>query len=184
MSLSIGDRFPEVLSAAGQGADWAWAELYRDLAPAVLRFLVSQGAAEPEDCLGECFVQLVRNLPQFRGDEQAFRAWVFQIARHRVVDEWRSTRRRPVTPSAEVAAAQDRVAAAEPADHPVVEQSFIDEVLARLSPDQRAVLTLRVLDGFSVEETGRILQRSAGSVRVLQHRALKTLKRLLTVRVR
>ena len=67
--MPIGPRFPQVLSSASEGADWAWAELYRELSPALLRYLARQGAADPEDCLGECFVHMVRRLPAFEGDE-------------------------------------------------------------------------------------------------------------------
>lgn len=173
------DDFAHVLEAAQQGADWAWAELYDAFAPSLLRFITSQGAAEPSDCLGECFVQVVRNLPTFTGDEAAFRAWLFLLARNRVVDEWRATRRRPSSPSDEVERLHEARHHSAPADATIGQQQSVEQILARLNPDQRAVITLRVLDEFSVEETARILGKSAGSVRVIQHRAIKQLKNVL-----
>jgi len=179
--MALGDRFPHVLSAAVDGADWAWAELYREFAPSLLRFIASQGAAEPEDCLGECFVQVVRNLPSFTGEEAAFRAWLFRVARNRVVDAWRAARRRPVAPTDDVAAVHETRHQQEPADASLTRRYAVEDVLALLSEDQRAVLVLRVLDQFSVEETAVILNRSPGAVRVLQHRALKSLREVLVV---
>lgn len=176
LPVAIGERFSSVLSAAREGADWAWAELYDELAPRLLRFIASQGAIEPEDCLGECFLQLVRNLPTFTGDEDSFRAWVYLLARNRVVDEWRAAGRRPVTPSGELVALQQHRRPAEAADAPLARRDTIAGILTRLTPDQRAVLVLRVLDGFSVAETAVILGRSPGAVRVLQHRALRHLR--------
>jgi RNA polymerase sigma-70 factor, ECF subfamily len=175
--VSLGDRFPETLAAAAEGADWAWAALYRDLAPVLLRFLTSMGAAEPEDALAECFLQLVRNLPRFDGDEAAFRAWAFQVARHRVYDTWRAAGRRPNAPTGNVQALHERAFQHEPADAKAIEAAAVEEILGRLTRDQRAVLTLRVLDRFSVEETAQILGRSPGAIRVLQHRAVKVLRR-------
>ena len=173
--MAIGERFPQVLCAAREGAEWAWAELYDEFAPRLLRFIASQGAAEPEDCLGECFLQVVRNLPTFSGDEAGFRSWVYLLARNRVVDQWRAAGRRPVTSGDLVDLHQHR-RPSEAADAPLARQDAIEDILAHLNPDQRAVVVLRVVDGFSVEETAVILRRSPGAVRVLQHRAIRNLR--------
>ena len=177
--MALGERFPEVLRAAGEGADWAWAEVYREYAPSLLRFITSQGAAEPEDCLGECFVQLVRNLSSFVGDEPAFRAWLFRIARNRLVDSWRAARRRPAVPSTDVEILHESRQQHEPADAELTRRQAVEDVLALLGEDQRAVIVLRVIEQFSVEETAEILERSPGAVRVLQHRALRNLREVL-----
>lgn len=176
------DDFDRVLSAAKQGADWAWAAIYDEFAPGLLRFIASQGAAEPSDCLGECFVQVVRNLPGFTGDEGAFRAWLFLLARNRVVDEWRATRRRPSSASEDVERLHEARHHAAAADATLGQDQSVERILACLKPDQRAVITLRVLDEFSVEETAKILGKSAGAVRVIQHRAIKQLKAVLDTR--
>lgn len=179
LTVALGDRFPQLLAAAAEGDEPAWAELYREFAPSLLRFIASQGAADPEDCLGECFIQVVRNLPAFSGDEKAFRAWLFQVARNRVVDSWRAAHRRPVTPVRDVVAAHEARHQDDPADARILGRDTVEEVLALLGDDQRAVLVLRVLDQFSVEDTARILKRSPGAVRVLQHRAIRSLRRAL-----
>lgn len=181
--VPLGDRFAEVLAAAATGADWAWTALYRDLAPVLLRFLTRMGADEPEDALAECFVQLVRGLPKFTGDESAFRAWAFQVARHRAYDSWRSAGRRPRSSSASIEGVHgEQSLQDEPADSRVLRSAAVDEILAELTPDQRAVVVLRVLDRFSVDETAQILGRSPGAVRVLQHRAVKALRTTLRSR--
>lgn len=177
--MAIGPRFAQVLSSASEGADWAWTEIYREFSPALLRFLSSQGAADPEDCLGECFVHMVRRLPAFTGDEAAFRAWAFTIARSRLVDSWRSAGRRPVRATGTVVETLDLFQ-----HHPgpggrLEQREAVQEVLDLLTPDQRSVLLLRVLDQFSVAETAAIIGKSEGAVKVLQNRALKTLRRRL-----
>jgi len=177
--VPLGERFPDTLAAAAEGADWAWAALYRDLGPVLLRFLTGMGAAEPEDALAECFVQLVRNVPRFDGDETAFRAWAFQVARHRAYDSWRAAGRRPQVATGIVQPLHERVLQHEAADAKAIEAAAVDEMLGRLTSDQRAVLMLRVLDRFSVEETAQILGRSPGAIRVLQHRAVKVLRKAL-----
>jgi len=96
-----------------------------------------------------------------------------------VVDEWRATRRRPSSPSDDVERLHEARHHSASADATIGQQQSVEQILARLNPDQRAVITLRVLDEFSVEETARILGKSAGSVRVIQHRAIKQLKNVL-----
>ncbi|HEY1517508.1 MAG TPA: sigma factor, partial [Solirubrobacteraceae bacterium] len=62
------------------------AQAYRDLAPAVLGYLRALRVREPEDVLGEVFVQVVRDIGRFRGDDDALRRWLFSIAHNRVMD--------------------------------------------------------------------------------------------------
>lgn len=177
--MPLGERFPEVLAAAAGGAEWAWAEVYRDLAPGLLRFLTGQGAADPEDCLGEVFIQIVRQLGGFHGDEPAFRTWAFTIARSRLIDAWRKDQRRPAKAGEDVSVAADRLAPAPPQEPATLQRAAVEEILATLSPDQRAVLMLRYVHQFSSEETAAIIGKPEGTVRVLQHRALRTLRRTL-----
>lgn len=177
--MPLGERFPEVLAAAAGGAEWAWAEVYRDLAPGLLRFLTGQGAADPEDCLGEVFIQIVRQLGGFHGDEPAFRTWAFTIARSRLIDAWRKDQRRPAKAGEDVSVAADRLAPAPPQEPATLQRAAVEEILATLSPDQRAVLMLRYVHQFSSEETAAIIGKPEGTVRVLQHRALQTLRRTL-----
>ncbi|MGV8909634.1 MAG: RNA polymerase sigma factor [Propionicimonas sp.] len=177
--MAIGERFPRVLLAAGQGAEWAWSELYRDLAPGVLRFLKSQGTPDPEDCLGDSFLEVVRNLHRFEGEEGAFRAWVFTIARGRLVDAWRRAGRRPKTSGEDPTTAADRKHHCGGADGALVQNRSVAAILQSLTPDQRSVLLLRVVHQFSIQETAAIMGKGPGAVKLLHHRAIRTLRRTL-----
>src|SRR5690606_20227588 len=53
------------------------------------------------------------------------------------------------------------------------QQLFIRNTLKKLSDDQREVIELRILKGYSVSETAKIMGKSDGNIRVLQYRALK-----------
>lgn len=176
--MTIGPNFLTVLQAARLGAEWAWTELYRDLSPRVLRYLRAHGAFEAEDLLGEVFVSVVRKIAEFDGGEEQFRAWVFTIARNRLFDQARVSARRPVdyvapellhdcadVDDAEVAVmrrlANDRVAA----------------TLARLTPDQRDVIFLRVIAGLPIEEVASVLGKQPGAVKSLQRRGLDAIRR-------
>jgi len=142
----LGAGFPQILAAARTGSEWAWASLYRDLAPSVLGFARARRAADPEDLAGEVFLHVVRDLRGFEGGEREFRAWVFAVAHHRLIDDRRRRARRPSETSAEPSAADEpRVAGAEEEALDALAAERIRRVLERLSPDQRDVLLLRIL---------------------------------------
>jgi RNA polymerase sigma factor (sigma-70 family) len=168
-----------VLPAARAGAEWAWERIYRELAPTVTGYLRAHGAGEPDDLTGEVFLQVVRGLERFEGDERAFRAWVFTIAHRRVVDDLRQRARRPVSP-----APPEIIAAATPAGGDVHDDAIatLDEAAVRvaidaLPPDQRAVLLLRILGDMTIEEIARALGKRVGAVKALQRRALKRMQK-------
>lgn len=174
----IGSDFASILEAARLGAEWAWTAIYRDLSPVVMRYLTAHGAREPEDSLGEVFVQLVRNVSRFNGTERQFRAWVFMIARNRLVDEWRLARRQPcdLVPNDLLANAQPAGNSEEDALSELSWQQVI-AMLKKLSLGQRDVLFLRVIGGFSIQETAQVLRRRPGAVKALQSRALARIRR-------
>ena len=171
--------FENTLSAARAGGEWAWREIYGELAAPVLGFLRARGVPDPEDLTGEVFVQVVRDLPRFEGDWSGFRAWVFAIARNRMLDERRRHARRPDEPVAEPPEAPK--AAADAAEDALarIDLERVTEILAELSHDQRDVLLLRVIGDLSVEEVARVTGKRPGAVKQLQRRGLAAARRVL-----
>lgn len=177
------DRFPDVLEAAQAGDLRALERLYRELAPPVLGYLRGQGVRDPDDLASEVFVGMVRNLQRFRGDEAAFRSWVFTITHRRLLDHRRHLARRreeAVDPSQLAGPLSDGVVGdAEGEAMSRLGTEWALRAIRRLSPDQRAVLLLRVLADLSVEEVARILGKTRGAVKALQRRALAALVRTM-----
>jgi RNA polymerase sigma-70 factor (ECF subfamily) len=145
--------------------------LYRALAPAVLGYLRSQRVAEPEDVLGEVFVQVARDIGGFRGDDAAARRWVFSIAHNRAMDAHRRSSRNRLLLEDDMTAFAGPDAA--PADAPDAE---LLAALDALSPDQREVVLLRFEADLSLEAVAKITRRKVGAVKALQHRALENLR--------
>jgi RNA polymerase sigma factor (sigma-70 family) len=174
----IGESFGAVLAAARAGDPDSLEIIYRDLAPAVLGYLRAHGAAEPEDLGSEAFVGVVRNLARFRGDERAFRSWVFAIVHRRLVDERRRRGRRLESPADPGALGLlGPVGNAEQEALERVGGRSVLEAVRRLTPDQRAVILLRVLADLPVAEVARVLGKTQGAVKTLQRRALARLAR-------
>lgn len=176
----IGAEFPAVLARAQGGDEAAFALLWRDLHPALLRYLrLTEEAAD--DIASETWATVVKGMRRFSGSEAAWRSWVFVTARRRAVD---AGRRRARTAQVEEAwrARSPEASAADPAD--VVGADLDTEaavrLVAQLSPLQAEVIVLRVLTGLSPEEVGRIVGRSPGAVRVATHRGLKRLEQIMS----
>jgi RNA polymerase sigma factor (sigma-70 family) len=173
------NEFPRTLAAARAGGEWAWASIYQDLAPSVLGYLRKRGAADPEDLTGEVFLQVVRDLGSFDGNERDFRAWVFTIAHHRLLDDARRRARRPLEqPSSAAELAEESENAEEEAWRDLASDR-VREIIDRLSPEQRDVLLLRILGDLTVNEVAGLLGKSAGAVKALQRRGLEAVQSAL-----
>lgn len=179
--MALGSAFDSTLAAARTGADWAWRELYLDLAPTLLGYLRKIGSREAEDLLGEVFLRVVRRLESFDGDEDGFRSWVFTIAHHLVVDARRYDARRPADPSPSEDLEAAMPAPVMTADVEAVENVTAEEItrlLDVLTDEQREVLVLR-LGGFTITEVAAIIDRNENATKALQRRGLRSLERHL-----
>jgi RNA polymerase sigma factor (sigma-70 family) len=175
----FGDVFGALLGAAQSGAPWAWERLYEWLAPAVGGYLRVQGVTEVDDVVSEVFIGVVRGIGTFVGDESQFRSWVFVIAHRRLQDSRRQARRHPVPDLP-----GDRLPARPGGD---VEEdalrslarSRVEHLCARLAPDQRDVVVLRIVGDLTVDEVARVLGKSPGAVKQLQRRGFGSLRKLI-----
>ena len=168
-----------MLTAAQAGAEWAWSALYAEYAARLRGYIRTLGVADPDDVLGEGFLQMAKHLSRFEGDEAAFRSWIFVIAHRRVIDHRRRSGRRQEMPLDDK---HDRVTVAS-AETMALDRLSSDTVaawLAALTPDQREVIALRVVADLSLEDTAQIMRRRVGAVKQLQRRALRTLHRKIS----
>ncbi len=139
---------------------------------------------EAEDATERTFLNALANLGRF--EERArpadgegastFRVWLFQIARNAVAERRRQRRRRPQAPleaAVTVAAPGDLEADA------ALRDDAVDawRAIGRLPGDRRRALVLRFVDEMSTAEIAGVLGRSEGAVRVLIHRALRSVAR-------
>ena len=182
------------LVRAAQADPLEFEALYRKYVAQIYSFALYElrDHHEAEDVTERTFMLALSGIPRFREREDApgateagdadaavragastFRVWLFRIARNVIANHRRTARRRPVAPL-ELA-----VAMADPLD--VAHETEIrDEARAawaavgRLPDDRRRVVTLRFVEEMSAAEIADVLGRSEGAVRVLLHRALRS----------
>ncbi|HTZ28847.1 MAG TPA: sigma-70 family RNA polymerase sigma factor [Streptosporangiaceae bacterium] len=177
----VGEDFAALLAAAQRGSEQAFAVLWRDVNPALLRYLRVVAAEHAEDVAAETWVQVVRGLPRFTGDETAWRAWLFTTARRRLLDQVRLRKRHPSEPLDEISPMD--IPRSADAEQVAMDNMATESAMALLSklPEQQAeVIFLRVVAGLDTEAVAEILGRSPGAVRVAAHRGLKKLATLLS----
>ncbi len=177
-----GDDFPAILAAAQDGSEDAFAALWRDANPALLRYLRVAAPEAAEDVAAEIWVQVVRGLAKFRGDERDWRGWLFTIARRRALDERRRRARHPVTPLVDLPGHLEPRSpdAAGQAIENLATETALAAVTA-LPPQQAEVILLRVVAGLDTDAVARIVGSSPGAVRVAAHRGLRRLAQILTM---
>jgi RNA polymerase sigma-70 factor (ECF subfamily) len=176
----IGAAFQATLAGARAGDEAAFARLFQDAQPALLRYLRVIAAEAAEDVAAETWLQIVTYLGDFSGEERAFRAWLFTIARHRAVDEGRSRARRRTIPLARGGAAE-RLTAPDAADV-AQERASTRATLALISTlpkDQAEIIMLRVVAGLDTHQVARIVGKRPGAVRVAAHRGLRRLAEMI-----
>lgn len=172
------EAFESVLSGAQAGADWALTILYKDLHPRVLRYLSTREPAEAQDLASEVWLDVAEGIGRFRGDEDGFRAWVFTIARRRLLDLHRRAAVRKAKPGPIELLGGDRgIGDVEGEALASLEADAALALIAGLPPDQADVIFLRVLGDLPVADVARIVGKRPGAVRALQHRALRNLAR-------
>jgi RNA polymerase sigma-70 factor (ECF subfamily) len=142
-----------------------------------LRVLVGDDA---EDVASETWLQIVRDLGSFGGDDDSFQGWAATIARHRALDHLRQRQRRPA-PEMDA----DRMSARPSADDTAVlaleaiSTRAALALIATLPKDQAEAVVLRAVLGLNAKDAGRVMGKRAGAVRTAAHRGLRRLATVL-----
>jgi RNA polymerase sigma-70 factor (ECF subfamily) len=159
-----------LLIEAAQRDPRHFAQLYESHFDRVYAFIAYRirDRAVAEDLTSEVFHHALAKLDQFEWRGLPFKAWLLRIASNAIHDRWRGTAKYREVPGDDLA---------EPgADDGTERRTILVQLLDRLPPDQRFVVTRRFLDNRTIAEIARELGRTEGAVKQLQFRALQTLR--------
>jgi RNA polymerase sigma-70 factor, ECF subfamily len=185
-----------LLRSLREGDEQEFARLIREYGPGMLRvaMLYVGSRAVAEEVVQETWLGVIAGLPRFEGRSK-LKTWIFRILSN--IAKTRAVREGRIVPFSSLAgddeddeaivdpsrfhppgsnwtghwqgtrapsAPEERLLAAEARDR-------IDAAIESLPPNQRAVITLRDVSGFSAEETSDLLEITDINQRVLLHRA-------------
>ena len=149
----------------------AWRELFEANYQRVYRYAYVRlgNAADAEDVAAGVFSEAVKNIRGFQYRGIPIAAWLFRIAHHETVDV---LKRRQLSPQAQA----DDLGFEHHELIRAIDRLDLSEAMDQLKAEHRDVLVLRFIEDRSVRDTAEILGKSEGAVKVLQLRALRSLR--------
>ena len=158
----------------------ALASLYSTYFPRIYNyaFLHIGDVQTAEDLTSDVMLKVLESIKKYRFKGPPFSAWVFRIARNKLIDLHRRRKRRGEVDLTEPLAAiqiSPQVLAERALD-----RGQLHLALKYLTDEQRQVIVLKFIEGFDNASVARVLGRSEGAVKSLQHRALHSLRRIMS----
>lgn len=151
--------------------------MYTTYADDIFRFLLAhtRDVELSEDITADVFSKAWEKIDTFDGEHT--RGWLYKIAQNKLTDHWRKKQSVALDDSIEIA--DDRPEISQLIDSEI-EAVHIQNALSALPEAMRSVVVLRFMQGYSAKQTADALGLTEGNVRIVQYRALKKLKELLS----
>jgi len=159
----------------------AFAQLYEEYFDKIYRYIAFKigNKTEAEDMTQQVFLNAIKSISSFRWRGIPFSAWLFRIAHNQVVDYLRKKAKHATTSLDEVLVSNG--------NNPqlVTEQNLdIERLLLatkQLTQAQREVISLRFASELSIAQVARVMAKSQGAIKALQHSAIVALRKTLSV---
>lgn len=181
VDFSPPDEIARLIRLAQAGDAAAFGDLYDAHYEKVYRYLyyhlpVHQRDAA-EDMVQEVFLKAMDALPSYTFRGVPFAAWLVRIARNHMIDHTRKAAKRDEVPIDDLPIPAD--------DDPEAlyglkaSRAELGRALDTLTPEQRDVIVLRIVEDMSIAETAQIMDKTEMAIKAMQARALKALRRAL-----
>jgi RNA polymerase sigma-70 factor, ECF subfamily len=133
--------------------------------------------------VGDVFAKLLDQFAAGKGPRTDLRAYLYETAYHLIVDEARHSNRYAPLDIVD-SAPYDKYSAFPNLDNQILLKSIMMAIRNNLTRDQRHVIVLRYLEGFSLMETASIIGKEVNHVKVIQNRAISALRKVLEIQTR
>ena len=176
----------EKLILAAQNGDMdAFGSLYDMYLPRIYRYCIARvrNAAESEDLSEEIFIKALTNLHKFNwnnalGGTNPFIAWLFRIAHNHVISFTRKLSNK--TPTTELGEwIPDQTLSTSQQVESQISNDEVFTFVQKLPSAQRDVIMMRFSAGLSIAETAAALDKNESNIKVLQHKGVTTLKKMM-----
>lgn len=175
------ERLIALVELARAGDKEAFGLLYDHYQASVYRFLYYRTRSQTlaEDLTSETFFRALRSMNGFRWQGKDFGAWLMTIARNLTMDHYKAGRTRLELTTEDMSPHDDTTEGPEGAVIAGLTNEVLLKALTELPVEQRECLIMRFLQGLSIAETAKALDRSDGAVKQLQLRGVRNLAKLL-----
>lgn len=162
---------------AKAGDTQAFGKIYDELVKPVYRYVYYRVDKEvAEDITEEAFFKAWKNLKKYKKGKHPFSAWLYRIAHNLVVDYYRKNK---VTIEAmDDRLADDRQTPAQKTNLKLT-QMRVRKMIKKLPNNYQQIIVLKYINDLDNKEIATVLNKTEGSVRTLQFRALEKLRGLL-----
>ncbi len=158
------------------GGDFeAFGDLYHIHIERIYRYVFYQvkDKSTAEDITEEIFVKAWKAISSCKGKEQTFSSWLYRIAHNHVIDNLRRLQKHQSIEIEKVV----KIGDLETEIEGELERQELLRVIACLPQNQRQVIILKFIEGLDNREIGQVMGKSQGAIRILQMRALSTLRK-------
>ncbi len=174
----------KLIQNAKEGKEEAFGVLYDRYVSVIYRFVflkVSGRKGDAEDITHEVFLNAWKNIKRYEIKGFPFSSWLYRIARNAVIDYYRTAK-----PSVSLDQVPEHVFVSESSEEEKFDMALdlkkVRECLVLLEATYQDVLIMKFIEEKSNKEIAAALEKSEGAVRVIQHRALKQLKKYIEER--
>ena len=129
-----------------------------------------------EECLADTFKRFLQVIEGGKGPHSHLKAYLYRIAHNWITDHYRYRRINDIELSENLI---DDKSDPHVEVHRKFERDNLRQIIQKLTPEQQRVIVLRYVDEYENEEVAKIMNKSIGSVKALQHRALGALRQYL-----
>ncbi len=169
----------KLLKKAKKGDTSAFGEIYGRYAPKIYRYVflkLGGRRGEAEDLTHEVFLSAWKNIETFDVRGIPFSSYLYRAARNSVIDYWRTRKQ-----TYDIETVPENVFSVESALGEKMDSDsdlkVVKECIGLLEQTYQDVLIMKFVEDLSNKEISAALGKSEGAVRVIQHRALRQLKK-------
>lgn len=170
---------PDLLQRAQRYEGKALAEIYDTYSPELYNYAYRQlgNPIQAEECVAETFKRLLEALSQRKGPRDHIRAYLYRIAHNWITDQYRRQPLPDVSLDDQMLSDPGPSPAQAAADN--MQRERLREALMKLNANQRLVVALKYLEGWSSPEIAQALDRPLEAVKGLLHRGIENLRQQL-----
>jgi RNA polymerase sigma-70 factor (ECF subfamily) len=177
MTIQMVDE-QDLLLRAKQLDSTALGLIYDYLSPPIYRYAYHM-LGDPDladECLADTFKRFLQIIEGGKGPHSHLKAYLYRIAHNWITDHYRYRSNRDVELSENLI---DDKPDPRTEVHGKFERENLRRIIQKLTPEQQQVIMLRYVEEYENEEVAKIMNKSVGSVKAMQHRALSALRQYL-----